>query len=133
MSNQNQKQRVLVIDDDPDSAEVMCFMLAQSDCETRVAHVFGDALQAARELKPEVALIDIGLPDVDGHELLNALRADPALTHCRFIAVTGHSRVDLERRGKIAGFDAYLRKPVALEVLKDAVHGSTLIDSHSAC
>lgn len=123
--------RVLVVDDDADSAEVMSLMLARSGCETRIAYAFEDALTQAHAFEPQIALIDIGLPDIDGHELLTVLKADPTFAECHFVAVTGHSHSDLVRQGKADGFHAYLRKPVSMDALDDLLRRSASVASRT--
>jgi CheY-like chemotaxis protein len=112
---------VLVVDDHVDSAEMLGMLLEQAGCEVRLAHCAGEARPAAIAFLPHVALIDIGLPDMDGHDLLAALRAEDTLAGCRFVALTGYAVDDLERRGKAGGFELHLTKPVDFPALYKAV------------
>jgi CheY-like chemotaxis protein len=82
--------RVLIVDDNADSADLLAFVLARAGYELRVAGTPAAALALADEFCPQIALIDIGLPDMDGYELLGVLRRKPQLDQCRFIAVTGY-------------------------------------------
>jgi CheY-like chemotaxis protein len=80
-----------------------------------------------RGLAPDVALLDIGLPEMDGYELARRMRASPELQHVRLIALTGYGQPADRRRGEAAGFDAYLVKPVELSTLQ-----RTLVTEHSS-
>jgi CheY-like chemotaxis protein len=104
--------KVLIVDDDADAAELLRMLVLHAGHEAHVTHCARGALSAARELRPRVALIDIGLPDMNGYELTRTLRALPELGDCRFIAITGHSRPSAIARGIAAGFESYLTKPV---------------------
>jgi CheY-like chemotaxis protein len=75
------------------------------------------ALAAAAQFRPEVALLDIGLPVMDGFELARQFRADPELRRTRLIAVTGYGQEHDRRRSAEAGFDAHLVKPVDIDEL----------------
>ncbi len=111
------KQRVLVVDDDLDSAELLGVLLERAGYDHRIARDSAAALAAALALVPHVALIDIGRPGMDGCQLLSAMRAEPVLANCRFVAVTGYSVEDLESRGDAAGFHAHLRKPIDFDAV----------------
>jgi CheY-like chemotaxis protein len=110
-------QRVLVIDDNADAAELLRTVVGRAGYEVRLAGSARDALAAAGEFRPHVALIDIGLPDMDGYKLAKLLRAQPELEGCRFIAVTGHKSPSAVARSIAAGFEAHLSKPVTADVL----------------
>jgi CheY-like chemotaxis protein len=74
-------------------------------------------LERARAERPEVVLCDIGLPDLDGYEVARALRADPALSGTRLIALSGYAQPEDRERALQAGFDAHLAKPPDPEAL----------------
>jgi CheY-like chemotaxis protein len=76
-------------------------------------------LPAALEFRPEVVLLDIGLPGMNGYEVARALRAEPRLGRLTLIALTGWGADDDRRRALAAGFDHHLTKPVDLAVLED--------------
>ena len=71
----------------------------------------------ARELKPEVILCDIGLPDLDGYEIARIIRAEEALRATRLVALSGYAQAEDRRRAASAGFDAHLPKPPSLSAL----------------
>jgi CheY-like chemotaxis protein len=117
-------QRVLVVDDNPDASELLSLLLERAGHQTLVVGSARDALAAASEFRPHVALIDIGLPDMDGYKLTNLLRAQPALQHCRFIAVTGHKSASAVARSIAAGFEAHLSKPISTSEILSVIAGS---------
>jgi two-component system, sensor histidine kinase len=111
------RRRVLIVDDNADSAELLVLVLARAGYELRVASTPAAALLLAPEFCPHLALIDIGLPEMDGHELLRLLRGKPELQGCRFIAVTGYAREVARPDGETGGFECHLTKPVDFELL----------------
>ena len=121
-----QKRRVLVVEDDADSAELLGFLLEHAGYQTHVARSAAAALEAAPVLQPHVALIDIGLPGVNGYELAALLRAEPLLKNCRLVATTGHSGRDAIARSLASGFDAHLTKPLDRAAVLAAVGEVTL-------
>jgi signal transduction histidine kinase/ActR/RegA family two-component response regulator len=103
--------RALVVDDNVDAAEMLAALLESLGHEVRVVHDGGAALEAARELTPDIVMLDIGLPRMDGFEVARRLRerADhvPLL-----VAITGYGQHDDRQRSLAAGFDHHLVKPV---------------------
>ncbi|MEO7037908.1 MAG: response regulator [Polyangiaceae bacterium] len=116
-------QRVLIVDDHVDSADIIAQALDARGHETRVAYEPYAALTLAADFQPDVAILDVNLPGMDGYELGAALRV--ILGQCRFIAMTGDAPGLNGLRSQWAGFDGYLRKPVALEALLGAVAGDS--------
>jgi two-component system, sensor histidine kinase len=114
-------QRVLVVDDSADTAELLRALVERAGYVPRIASSARDALASAAEFRPDVALIDIGLPDMDGYKLTKLLREQPELSACRFIAVTGHTSASAVARSIAAGFEAHLGKPVTAEVLLSVI------------
>jgi CheY-like chemotaxis protein len=109
--------RVLVVEDNRDSAESLRQLLYHSGYEVAVAYTGHDGLRAARRLRPDVVLCDIGLPDSNGFVVASALRDDPQTRSARLIAVTAYGQDEDRRRAREAGFDLHLVKPVDPEVL----------------
>jgi CheY-like chemotaxis protein len=120
---------VLIVDDSADSADLLEMLLQRSGYETRVCKSAKEAVTVALQFLPHAALIDIGLPEIDGVELLALLRSEAALSACRYIAVTGYSIEDLRSRAAAAGFHAHLRKPVDFDALYRAVGAACLDDT----
>jgi PAS domain S-box-containing protein len=109
--------RVLVVDDNEDAADLLVDALAAMGHDARKAHDGPTALVAAAAHRPTIALLDIGLPVMDGYELGRRLRAMDGLADVRLVAVTGYGQAADRRRSMEAGFDAHLVKPVDLEAL----------------
>jgi CheY-like chemotaxis protein len=106
------KKRILVVDDNEDAAEGLSRSLELRGYPTAVAFDGPRALELAREFQPEVVLLDIGMPVMDGYELARRLRELPGLEEIPVIAVTGYGRESDHARSREAGFRAHLVKPV---------------------
>lgn len=115
--------RILVVDDNADAAEMLLMALELFGCEVRAAHSASAALAMAQEFAPEVALLDIGLPDLNGYELARRLRATVAGQNMRLIAATGWGQEKDRQRALDAGFDHHLTKPIDFERLRSALAG----------
>ena len=106
-------RRVLIVDDNIDAAETLCAALQQFGHDVRIANDGPSALVLADEFRPDVAVLDIGLPVMDGYELARRLRAR-GLDACLLVAVTGYGQHEDRERSHEAGFDVHLVKPVDL-------------------
>src|SRR5690606_21224320 len=104
--------RVIIIDDNEDSAEGLALCLEAEGFEVAVCHTGGSGIDRVLAIRPEIVLLDIGLPDMDGCEVAIRLRADPQLEGLRIIAMTGYGGQADQQRAREAGFDHYLVKPV---------------------
>ena len=116
-----QPYRVLVVDDHPDTAEVLSVLFQMLGHETHCALRGRDALRIARELDPHVILLDIGLPDITGYDVLRSLRADAGRPSRFIAAVTGHGRPSDISRAVAAGFDQHITKPVDMGKLRQVL------------
>jgi signal transduction histidine kinase len=116
-------RRVLIVEDNDDARQMLHEALAFSGHEVREARDGTSGLALAAEALPDIALIDIGLPDVDGYEVARRLRAAPGGRRVGLIAITGYGQAEDQRRAYEAGFDAHLTKPVAPERLKQVMAG----------
>jgi CheY-like chemotaxis protein len=114
-------RRVLVADDNHDAADSLAMMLAMRGHQTRTAYDGEAALAVAAEFRPDVAIVDIGMPKLDGYEVARRLRADGHGAELRLIALTGWGHDRDRRRAREAGFDAHLVKPVEPTVLEEAL------------
>ena len=110
-------RRVLVVDDDPDTSRGMVRLLTASGHEARAAGDGRTAVEAAREFRPEVVLLDIRLPDTDGYQLAARLRSDPGLGRPVLVAISGFGREQDRERSLAAGFDHHLLKPVDFDAV----------------
>jgi PAS domain S-box-containing protein len=110
--------RVLVIDDNEDGSTMLAKALTHLGHDTRVAHDAPTALRLAAEFRPDVAVVDIGLPVMDGYELAAHLRRIPGLASLRLIALTGYSQDSDRQKSRAAGFDHHLVKPIDIEALE---------------
>lgn len=110
-------RRVLVVDDSVDSATTLAMLLRLSSCEVQIAHDGPTALGTANEFIPDIILLDIGLPGMNGYELARTIRQTPALQGVRLIAITGYGQEEDRTRSTEAGFDHHLVKPVEYEAL----------------
>ncbi len=109
-------RRIMVVDDNEDAAELLSAVLEQLGNTTRIAHDATDALALVDEFDPELAVLDIGLPLIDGYELARRLRERPR--RLSLIALTGYGQSSDKARATEAGFDAHLVKPVAIAALQ---------------
>lgn len=115
------KPSLLLIEDNDDGREMMTMMLGCYGYQVRAAEDGLRGLDAAREFRPDLALVDIGLPGIDGYEVARRLRADPATRHIKLIALTGYGLAEDLKRVMDAGFDRHLVKPVNIEQLMEEI------------
>jgi CheY-like chemotaxis protein len=113
--------RVLIVDDNEDGSLILAKALTHRGHDTRVAHDAASALRVAAEFLPEIAVVDIGLPVMDGYELAAHLRDIPGLAGLRLIALTGYSQESDRRKSREAGFLHHLVKPVDIEALEEVM------------
>jgi two-component system, sensor histidine kinase len=112
------RRRILIVEDNADGRELLRTMLQAQGHEVFQAGDGETAIRQARELRPDVVIVDIGLPGIDGYEVAARLRApDSGLVNLRLFALTGYGTERDRRRASDAGFDAHLTKPVELERL----------------
>jgi signal transduction histidine kinase/DNA-binding response OmpR family regulator len=115
------RRRVLVVDDIVDVADTTAAMLGLSGHEVRVAHDGLEALAQLEAFLPEVVLLDIGLPRLDGYEVARRMRQSPAGRDVLLVALTGYGQPADRQRGRDAGFDEHLLKPVDPLVLEGLI------------
>jgi signal transduction histidine kinase len=113
--------RVLIVDDNVDAVEMMAALFEMHGHEVRVAHDAESALAAAREFAPEAAVLDIGLPGIDGYELARRFRQEERTRGVRLVALTGWGQDGDRARARLAGFDAHLTKPAEPEMILAAI------------
>lgn len=105
-------RRILVVDDSSDSAESLALLLSLDGNETRIAYDGLEAMQAAATFKPDVMLLDIGLPKLNGYQVARKVRELPSGNEMRLIALTGWTEDAARSSSQAAGFDAHFTKPV---------------------
>lgn len=111
------RARVLVIDDNYDVAVTLAALVRHSGHDVRTAHDGPSAIDLARSYTPDLVLIDIGLPGMDGYEVARRLRQEVGLAHAMLAALTGFGQEEDRRRSEEAGFDQHLVKPIRTETL----------------
>jgi PAS domain S-box-containing protein len=104
--------RIMVVDDNADAASMLGMLLEASGHEVLIEHGSQKALERARKEAPQVCVLDIGLPEIDGNELAKRLRAQPETAQSVLIAVTGYGQENDRKQTQAAGFDHHLVKPV---------------------
>ena len=111
------RRRILVVDDNIDSAQSLGNLLSMMGHEVRLAHDGLESLSAAEAFRPDVVMLDIGMPRLNGYEACRAIRARPWAAKVRIIALTGWGQPDDRQRSLEAGFDVHLVKPVDPDAL----------------
>lgn len=120
-----QRKLVLVVDDNLDAAQMLAEMLAMFGHDLRVAHDGATGIAVARAECPDLVLLDIGLPDIDGYAVARELRKVDALRGTKLVALTGYGRPQDLRAAQEAGFDAHLLKPTRLEDIEKLLTDQT--------
>jgi PAS domain S-box-containing protein len=116
-SSSPMRRRVLVADDHIDSADTIALLLTELGCDVQTVYGGEQALRTAESFLPEVVLLDLGMPDLDGQEVCRRLRSQPWGAGMMVVALTGWGRDDDRHRTRLAGFDQHLTKPAHPEAL----------------
>jgi CheY-like chemotaxis protein len=116
---------LLLVDDNVDAAESLATLLELEGHSVRVANTGASALELAEEMKPEVAIVDIGMPDMNGYEVAKRIRASAWGQKMTLIALTGWGQPEDRLRAQAAGFDHHCTKPVQLEGLMELVRAAS--------
>ena len=111
--SKNEELSILVVDDNTDAAKSLAMLLSLSGYETEVRHDGRSALEAVETHTPDVVLLDLGLPDIDGYEVCRTLRRAEVPAPLTVVAVSGRGDDEARRLSREAGFDAHLLKPIA--------------------
>lgn len=109
--------RVLIVDDNADAAQMLGMLVEAAGCQAYIENHPLRALERAKIIRPNICLLDIGLPELDGMELARQLRLAPETRDAKLIAVTGYGQEDDRLASQAAGFDEHLVKPVELKQL----------------
>ncbi len=113
--------RILLVDDNKDQTSMLRILLELSGHCVEAVSDGSSGLARAREFHPDVAILDIGLPDMTGHELARSIRAEPSLRNTFLIAQSGWGQPSDRAAGAAAGFDVHLVKPVSFDALQDVL------------
>jgi CheY-like chemotaxis protein len=123
--DQNHQKRILVVDDNEMSALTLTWAMELYGYEVRTCYNGPAAVVVAQSFQPEVVLLDIGMPIMDGYEVCRRLREDAALNGMRIVAQTGWGDPETRRQTIEAGFDVHLTKPLDLSEVKDIIEKIT--------
>ena len=115
-------RRVLIADDSRDGADSLAFILRAAGHEVTTAYDGQSAIELADAIRPDVVLLDIGMPEVSGYDVARAIRARELGTPHALVALTGWGQADHRRRSLEVGFDDHLVKPVEMDVLEEVLH-----------
>jgi two-component system CheB/CheR fusion protein len=111
-------RRLLVVEDDPDVAQSLALILRCDDHDVRIAYDGPAALQVLSKLKPDVVLLDVGLPGMDGYQVARRMREEALESRLTIIAMSGYGQAEDHSQSMEAGCDAHLVKPVQPSVLR---------------
>jgi len=117
-------RRVLVVDDNGDSADSLAMLLKLDGHETAVAYNGAEAVRMAESFRPDVAILDIGLPILTGHHVAKLIRAQPWGREMVLIALTGWDQGEDRRRSAETGIDMHLAKPADTDALRKLIRES---------
>ena len=115
-------RRILIVDDSRDGGESLAMLLRVLGAEVALAHSGRTALECVETFKPDVVLLDIGMPGMDGYEVARRIRANPANRHISLIALTGWGQDEDRKRSVAAGFNHHLVKPADIEQLRQLLN-----------
>jgi len=114
---------ILVVEDTPANRVLATKILRAAGHEVATAETASAGIALARDLQPDLVLMDLGLPDIDGWEAIRQIRADPAASKLRVVAFTAHAMVGDRERVLAGGFDGYLSKPIDFATFAETVEG----------
>jgi len=113
--------RVVIVEDNEDSRELLCMLLTRAGCECHPSDHGIEGLELIDKVRPDVAIVDIGLPGIDGFEFARRVRNDPARAKVLLVAHTGYGQREDREKALAAGFDEHLVKPVDFEKLQQVL------------
>jgi two-component system, chemotaxis family, CheB/CheR fusion protein len=121
MAGQLSGTAVLVADDDVESLDAIEDVIAEQGATVRSAKNAREALEVLRTWRPDILVLDIAMPEMDGYDLLATIRREPSLRAIPAIAVTGHGYARDKRRAEDVGFAKHITKPVDIDTLVDII------------
>jgi CheY-like chemotaxis protein len=120
-----EKHRILVIEDNRDAADSIRMLLQHDGHDVNIAYTAQQGLERARDYQPDVIFCDIGLPVIDGYQVIQTIRQDGKLKDIFVVALTGYGREEDQKRAADAGFDMHLTKPIDYATLLKALGEAT--------
>ena len=121
MPSSTDSLRVLLVDDQPDLLSMLDLMMQRRQYEVRTCQSASEALKAVTEFAPHVVVSDIGMPEMDGYEMMQEMREKPQFGSFRAIALTGYDLQLDGDRARRAGYDAHLAKPIEFDQLFEMI------------
>jgi CheY-like chemotaxis protein len=115
--------KILLVEDTPANRALATKLLHAAGHEVLSAETAAAGIALVRERSPDLVLMDLGLPDMDGSDALSAIRADPDIAGVRVVAFTAHAMVGDRERALAGGFDGYLSKPIDFATFAETVGG----------
>ena len=117
----SKKHRILIIEDDRDNMDLIVYMMQRQGYSVLEAYDGLEGLEIARRELPDLILLDLAMPEMDGWTVAKILKSDPATQHINIVVVTVRSLPEDRRRAMEAGVDAYVSKPMSMPQLAEAV------------
>lgn len=124
--------RVLIVEDKPENLDLMVYILTAFGHQPLVAHDGIEGMAAARELRPDIVVMDLQMPRMDGFVAARAFKGDPELCHIPLLAVSAYAMVGDREKVMASGFDGYLTKPIDPETFVHDVESLLGRSSHAA-
>lgn len=121
-SSMDRSCKVLVVDDNPEVADGLALLVETLGHEVRTVYHGSEVMAYARDYRPDVVFLDLGMPEMDGYSVARALRALPGRNHICVVALTGYGDAETVIKCHAAGFDQHLLKPADLQSLQDILH-----------
>ena len=116
------KKRVLLVEDNEDNFELVRFLLERADFEVLAGHDGQEALELTRKELPDLVLMDLSLPGIDGWTAARELKDDPKTSHILLVALTAHTLPGDRKRAMESGFDGYISKPIDVVNFGDSIN-----------
>jgi CheY-like chemotaxis protein len=117
------RARILIADDNRDAADTMGMLLELGGHEVIIAHSGNQALELGRQHRPDVVILDIGMPDINGYDVARIARNEDWGRSAYMIALTGWGQAEDKERARMAGFDRHLTKPVDPDLVEEILKG----------
>ena len=113
--------RILIVEDNEDNQDLMRFLLERAGYEVTTVENAREGIETARKTNPDIILMDLSLPELDGWSAAREIKADPVLAKIPLIAVTAHTLAGDRRKALEAGFDTYISKPINIHMFDTTV------------